>query len=389
MIEVFRGRHNNERERVERDMHGVGERHASHMYFIDGMRGVLILYIVLHHIWVLMESVRSLRIFSLGAYAVQGFFVFSGFVLALSYFRRGIAFPRGVVAYIRRRVLRLLPSYYAGILLSLLFLLLFNVKAGVPYFPSYVFPPLRELVYNGLLVQNITQSIGAVNGDYWFMAMEFQLSLLFPLILLSFRIFGRAWAPALWIALILSYLVLFPQKIGSGSSALMLSLFLFGMLAARLVHNRRQGQKASDNLHYWAGGCLGAFMLAVFFLSFTQVPVLSTYRSFLELITGMSLGIVFLSLLVLLSSGSFRWMRRILEWRPLMYLGMISYSMYLVHSLIHRVFYKYVISTFPLEDGVLKFLVLFVLDFPVVLLVSILFFHLIERPVWLRWLRKA
>jgi len=95
--------------------------------FIDGLRGVAILSVLLYHCWV--HTIRTPLLFSLGGrhvdvtaplhlgyLGVHLFLVLSGFCLTFPLARRG---PSGMVLdlrrFFRRRALRILPPYYVAL----------------------------------------------------------------------------------------------------------------------------------------------------------------------------------------------------------------------------------------------------------------------------------
>src|SRR6185369_3527958 len=96
---------------------------APHLDFLDGVRGCAALYVVAHHAMLNLPpatlSADSLmrRAFALGHFSVDVFIVLSGFCLMLPVLRR----PGhvGLWPFIGRRAVRILPTYYAALLVSL------------------------------------------------------------------------------------------------------------------------------------------------------------------------------------------------------------------------------------------------------------------------------
>ncbi|MBC8102879.1 MAG: acyltransferase [Cytophagales bacterium] len=110
-----------------------------HLDFLDGLRGLAAFYVVIHHllgngatngapVWV----GRFVALTAFGHTMVAIFIVLSGFSLmlpiALSSDRR---LQGGFGEYVRRRSFRILPPYYAAVLLSLAGLLL--TPAGLDF----------------------------------------------------------------------------------------------------------------------------------------------------------------------------------------------------------------------------------------------------------------
>src|SRR5664279_1317923 len=153
---------------------------------LDGIRGLAALFVVVHHIF--------LRAFPgypvdhapfwaawliYGRFAVVVFIVLSGFSLAVSPARSGWRLD-GLARFARRRARRILPPYWAALAFSLLMTWLVVAQ------PGQGVPGAKSVVVNGLLVQNL---VGAPspNRAFWSMAVEAQLYILFPLLLLMVR----------------------------------------------------------------------------------------------------------------------------------------------------------------------------------------------------------
>ena len=120
--------------------------------------------------------------FIYGRFAVVVFIVLSGFSLALSPARHGWRLD-GLSPFARRRALRILPAYYAALAFSL------AVAWLVVPPPGQGVPDAKSVVVNGLLVQNL---VGAPTPDrsFWSIAVEAQLYVVFPLLLLAVRRWG-------------------------------------------------------------------------------------------------------------------------------------------------------------------------------------------------------
>jgi peptidoglycan/LPS O-acetylase OafA/YrhL len=232
---------------------------------------------------------------SSGAYGWVGvhiFFVVSGFVIPFAMHRREYIATKHYFRFLAKRLARLEPPYLACVVLTVL---LAYLSCSVPGFrgqiPSYTSTQL--LLHIGYLVA-ITSN-DWVNPVFWSLAIEFQfyiaIALLFPLIAA-----GRTWLRFLSIAtlVLLSFLpcsdiLLLPY----------LGLFGLGMMTFQF----RVG-KMSRNGYLMATALLGATIL----LSDSAV------------VAGASLAAAW-SIAFVRGPGL----------RSLTSLGMISYSLYLVH----------------------------------------------------------
>ena len=94
------------------------------LLFLDGMRGLTALYVLLFHLYIpagLSSAVQhGLSWLRFGHYAVGVFIVLSGYSLMLPVARsQDGRIPGGVVDFFKRRARRILPPYYAAIVCSL------------------------------------------------------------------------------------------------------------------------------------------------------------------------------------------------------------------------------------------------------------------------------
>ena len=159
-----------------------------------------------------------------------------------------------------RRARRILPPYWAALAFSL------AVAWLVVPQPGHGVPDAKSVVVNGLLVQNI---VGAPspNAAFWSMAVEAQLYLLFPLLLLMVRRWG-AIAMVATVTLVVAAVGIFGPHVSRLDTFVIQSppdlaaLFAVGILTRRhrrrergspvvavgLARARRRGARARDDL---------------------------------------------------------------------------------------------------------------------------------------------
>jgi peptidoglycan/LPS O-acetylase OafA/YrhL len=156
----------------------------------DVLRGVAILSVFLYHALILYQSLydfpyengvlafttlntaRKFLVifpFTYGWFGVQLFLVISGFLIHNSYLQSGKSFH--FIKFINRRFWRIYPPYL--ICLLIFFITQLQDKGN-----------LRDLFFHlGLLHNFSDKTIYTINGSYWSLALEFQLYLLYPLFL--------------------------------------------------------------------------------------------------------------------------------------------------------------------------------------------------------------
>jgi peptidoglycan/LPS O-acetylase OafA/YrhL len=170
--------------------------------FLDGLRGVAALYVVLHHAALevrgasgsrLVEAVRGLL--RHGHFAVAVFIVLSGYCLM-----RPVAGDRlgrlqgGISGYLGRRARRILPPYYAA--LGLCWLLIATVPGldrteGVRWDRALPAFDVGVVASHLLLIHNLDERwIFKVDPPLWSVATEWQVYLVFPGLLAVWRRFG-------------------------------------------------------------------------------------------------------------------------------------------------------------------------------------------------------
>src|SRR5690242_5092978 len=173
----------------------VQARPSNRVAGLDGIRGLAALFVVINHVF--LRAFPGYPVdhapfwagpFIYGRFAVVVFIVVSGFSLALSPARHSWRLD-GVSAFARRRARRILPAYWAALAFSL------AVAWLVVPQPGHGVPDAASVLVNGLLVQNIVAA-HSPNAAFWSMAVEAQLYLLFPLLLLM----GRRWSAVVMLA---------------------------------------------------------------------------------------------------------------------------------------------------------------------------------------------
>jgi peptidoglycan/LPS O-acetylase OafA/YrhL len=153
---------------------------------LDGILGLAAPFVVVNHVFLrafpaTRWSTRRFWAawFIYGRFAVVVFIVLSGFSLALSPVRHGWRLD-AVSRFAQRRAWRILPACWAASAFSVAVAWLI-----VPQ-PGHGVPDAKSVLVNGLLVQN-SVSAHSPNVAFWSMAVEAQLYVAFPLLLIVRR----------------------------------------------------------------------------------------------------------------------------------------------------------------------------------------------------------
>ena len=200
--------------------------------FLDGLRGLAALYIVLYHAAgddpPPEPSLRFLAWFlQFGHYAVGVFIVLSGFCLMLPVVRSADKRLRdGFSGYLKRRMRRILPAYYGVLTITIAciaFVLLQEpILSGEEAEVLNLSP--GTILSHLLMVHNLRESWAqALDPPMWTVALECQIYLLFPLLLLPiWRRFGIVAAIVCGLAIGFAPHLFLPARINllPGSSVL-------------------------------------------------------------------------------------------------------------------------------------------------------------------------
>ncbi len=186
---VFRGKLHRYRYGVEATTDYDADIFPRRYDFLDGIRGLSILLVVIFHIWqqswmwptfYIGNITINLNHFALAGFmGVEALFVLSGFCLFLPYAKAcftGKEYKVRPWTFYKKRLLRIVPSYFISIALLLVFDKSVYIGTGVEF--------VQNLLGHLLFVENMMTPFGGsyINVVYWSLAVEMQFYILFPLI---------------------------------------------------------------------------------------------------------------------------------------------------------------------------------------------------------------
>lgn len=324
---------------------GGAEKPALRLAYLDGLRAVAAAYVVAFHAVIgftgqgLSGPWRLLRrAFAFGHEAVAIFIVLSGYCLMLPVVRKdsarlAIDFRR----FIGRRAFRILPPYFATLLLSLAAIAtlpaLHRPGTGTIWDDSLPALEAGPIISHLLLVHNWSKEWGyQINGPLWSVASEWQIYFFFPLLLLP--LWRRLGMPGtLLVAALLGFapLWLVPDA-ASVAIPWYLLLFTFGMAAAAIGFSAEPLAARLRAALPFGAICAALWgFCAVFSLGFGKVWF--SMKPVADVLVGLATTALLLHLTQRAGAvGSARGLLlRALESRPLVGLGHFSYSLYLTH----------------------------------------------------------
>jgi peptidoglycan/LPS O-acetylase OafA/YrhL len=299
---------------------------------LDSLRGIAALGVVLWHYSGMFRQqplAGPLAPFYLsGGLLVDFFFVLSGFVLGRTY---DTAARRGQLGRnLWQRVARLYPLHFVTLLAVLACDLANAWLYGQP-------PREHNDAYHFALNLLLLQSSGlqqdySFNGPSWSVSTEFLTNVLF------LALVARMGRPGRWLMAMLA----------AAAAALLLKV---GILDQGVPVSGRYGVLDLSLVRGWFGFFVGTLCYRLYRRRDDGRPLPASVRATcdvagLALLLGIGaymarwlpqshggdvlLGALAFPALILAAAGG-GWLRRALRWRPLTYLGEISYSVYLVH----------------------------------------------------------
>jgi peptidoglycan/LPS O-acetylase OafA/YrhL len=220
-----------------------------------------------------------------------------------------------------------MPAYYASLVAILIIVFVAHGHAGLQ---PYNAAGLGEQAGAHLTLthQLFPSTFYGLNGAYWSLGLEWELYLGLPLLILAVRRFGLARTVGAVILVNIAYRVGLALATSGGILAAHTPLatnvlpnllpgrwgeFALGMVAAELYVSGRAG--------VWAG--------RLRYVAILLVPLAFAISS--NPVSHLLFGAVFLALVCVVLEGT-NPVARIFSWTPLVVLGTMSYSIYLVHQ---------------------------------------------------------
>jgi peptidoglycan/LPS O-acetylase OafA/YrhL len=349
---------------------------------VDSLRGLAALWVLLFHIWnryypglginlhpvaLPSDATVSMQItfalFGYGYVGVSLFFVLSGFCIHLPQARAFAAtgFDQLVALnFFRRRFWRLYPAYFASLALTALMLGLFPVALwllrGKPFSLVEAFG-LRDALANALFLQQAFPDSLGFNGVYWTLLYEVQFYAFYPVLLWSARRFGFGAVAVALLGCELAF-IFHPLPIRNVFLDRYFEWYL-GMLIAERTASGRQTTSGWIAVAGFLSGVAVTFSVAAW-----------PYRDLL-----FSIGCAGLMPSVLAGRT------RLFASAPLVWLGMISYSLYLVHVPIIDVVWNtgsLAVTFVNLNENVARSLSLIAV--PLALIVAAVSYRWFEKP---------
>jgi len=339
----------------------------SYMPQLDSLRAVAVFLVLFEH-WI--PSGETPNFLPYGMIGVTMFFVLSGFLITQILIRskeyslqNNSGIFHSLKQFYARRTLRIFPIYYITIFILLIFNIQ-NIKDKFLWFLFYA---------SNILFFRMKEWEGPLS-HLWTLSVEEQFYIFWPLVIL-----------------------LTPKKY------LLRTIFvftLFGPIFRTLLFTFHQGtESASYFIHILTPSCLDCFglgavlayyttyrvdtngikkiwiLLFLFYNIFSFIIFMFFYDNIVNVLIISNISVISMIIIAKMSTGFQGRLKKVFENKSLMYLGKISYGMYLYHNFIPLI-YNYLKLPY-IKNTFLNFIIQFCL----LLLLSSISWYLIEKPV--------
>lgn len=284
---------------------------APHFGFVDGLRGLACLWVVLNHLKIpelaeVMPALVHEALIVRGGMGVLVFFVVSGFVISHSLLPVDLDGP-ALGNFLARRFVRLSPPYYASLVVAAVVTAVSARVKDEVHAPPGIGSWLAHLLYLPHLLD-----MDLINGVHWTLYLEVQFYVAFGLALWWMQLAERS-RPGRWErrAAVLAVTALAWPVVGwSLAPRPEFIAYWFAFVSGVLVCWRAAALIGAGL--WWGFHAL----LAVAWLVHREQMVAT----------------VLLTAPVLLAATQGERMSRWLRWRAVQFLGLVSYSLYLIHA---------------------------------------------------------
>lgn len=335
--------------------------------FLDGFRGYAIILVIIGHLY--RDVVRA------AFFGVTLFFFVSGFLItklliAEFYQKNTISFKN----FYLRRVFRLYPALLFFLIITICFILISGQKiiwadifAGLFYFTNYYLVFFKPLLASA--------DYPLVSEILWSLSVEEHFYLLFPLIFFLF--FSNDNKRLISVLFVLLVLLLFSRMVTFFRAANLTEIFrvtyytthnradsiLYGCVSALLIyrHNSR------PYIKYLSSNRL--FVLSVLLVAIIEfVPSQFFQNTIKYSLQGILLAIIVPHFLFLPSNNR---IKKLLEGKVILFIGRLSYSLYLFHWLAIKI-----VNFYGPQRPILANLLILILSF----ILATVSFYFVERP---------
>ncbi|PEF09666.1 acyltransferase [Bacillus thuringiensis] len=353
---------------------------------LDSIRGLAALTVVFGHFCLMLPSLPNsikfspLRFLWAGGEAVIVFYVLSGFVLSMALYHS----KTNYWGYLIKRFVRIYIPYYFWMIVTFVLFILFSSYEVVGlrdwFYDRWQGPITKLDILNHFVLLNnfFTENYNPV---IWSLAQEMRISIVFPLLFLLF--YKLNWKKTILFALSFSLISVVLNMLhigkaegfynGYADTLHFTSMFMVGMLLfkyqEKLIYSYRNMKKFKKGFLITLGVILYLYSILIYGFSRNDT-------TFLIKDWGVVMGV---SIFIIMAMSNLK-VKAFLNKSVFVYLGEISYSIYLCHFPIMMVLFKLLYTKIPI-------FFLLTLCIAMTLLFSIVSYHLIEKKC-INWAKQ-
>jgi len=333
---------------------------------LDALRAVAVIAVMAHHFLPVDRYIPE-SFLTLGILAVRMFFVLSGFLITGILLRARNEKPKTALKrFYFRRMLRIFPIYYLT-LFAALALQLGSIQQRAWWHLTY----LTNVIYP------FNPGLTWPAGHFWSLAVEEQFYFIWPflLIFLPAKHLTKVIVGTIALAVVFRTVVLYAFSVPEIAAVYTLGAMDslgFGALLAIFHHDEalRPHLKRFIRFCWFAGLALLALLTLMYFSN----------RGFriIYIARYLCISLLFVVLIDRASRGFGGKLKLLLECRPILYVGKISYGVYVYHLFMMAIVLDYYHSRGTTDPN---YLMVALLATVLTFVVAVFSWHLIERPI--------
>ncbi len=311
---------------------------------IDALRAIAALAILIHHNWIPQGvGFRPYDVFlnffhEYGFFGIDLFFILSGFCIHWGNSKPGLEF--NTQHYVLRRWWRIYPPYFFALGLAVIINIFTNGfkwhSGGDISWRNFGAMPVLSHVF---LVHNLSSvTNGSISGPFWTIAVEAQYYLIYLLVRPLF-FSKRGWGVVLIAGLLMHGAALCFQNTFYPFQPLAPFRYWMEWLAgAYLVYLIRGNSSIVQRWPYWLG------LFVTFFI--TGIITCPRWKNLGEGLVSYAIPIALVFLVLAFLRLERIWSLPLLRWLP--FIGLFSYSLYLIHFLFMERICAFIMPRVPL-----------------------------------------
>jgi peptidoglycan/LPS O-acetylase OafA/YrhL len=300
-----------------------GAVNQKHYPSLNGLRGISIIMVVMAHLR--LSNHPAYMTFFNGFLGVNIFFVLSGFLITtLCIKEKNLTGTLSLKQFYIRRILRIFPVAYLFLAVLAILNFFFHLQvAGIQFFGAFFY--LVNFTYFK------SHDWSWFTAHYWSLSVEEQFYIIFPFILkIRFKVFFYAILFLVFVLPVLCTLQEFFPVLNKGFFYFFTRYFIkFQSIAVGCLFSILAFRKSFDSKYFQYGktaGNLVAFFLIYYLLYEELYSIKAVY---LNLLVSCLIGYIVVTNL----SASGNVVYRVLNWKWLSFIGILSYSIYIWQEL--------------------------------------------------------